>query len=248
MVAQSHAQPIPILLLRPKAQGADFADDLIVQFGSQLTLIESPLLAPRFFSPQMPAGPFAALILTSKTGVSAYLNLGAAVRDLPKSVYCVGESTAIAASLAGLFPICAAPNAKALIQDIAGCALQGRLLHLRGRDARGDVARNLQNAGIDTESVIVYAQEMHPLTIEAQTVLQQTSPVLVPLFSPRTAQIFAAEMGRISGISPLFVAAMSGDVALEARGLTAQVKVAHRPDAAAMRDALALLLVDVRRA
>lgn len=248
MVAQSHAKPLALLLTRPEAQAADFADDLVARFGDQLHLIKTPLLAPRFYAPALPTGPFAALILTSQTGVAAYLRLGDATQNLPKGVHCVGEITATAARNAGLNPLGVASDAKGLINDIVAQNPAGRLLHLRGRDARGDVAKNLNNAGIDTETAIVYVQDEQPLTAQAADVLRSASPVLIPLFSPRTARIFASEMVRIRGISPLYVIAMSAEIALEAARLSTQIKVAARPDASAMRDALAMLLADMQRA
>ena len=239
---------MPLLLTRPEAQGAGFADEVAARFGSRIRLIKTPLLAPRFYAPTLPAGKFSALIVTSKTGVEAYSRLSGDFPDLPKTVYCVGESTAALALAAGLKPLCAAPDANHLIQQIIRLQPTGPLLHLRGRDARGDVAKHLDNAGIETEVAVVYAQEGLPLTADAERVLRAASPVLVPLFSPRTASIFASEMVRIGGISPLFLATMSGEVALEAGALSAQIKVAMRPDSTAMCDTLALLLADMQRA
>lgn len=248
MVAQSHAKPLALLLTRPEVQGADFANALARRFGSQLHLIKTPLLAPRFYAPPLPAGPFAALILTSKTGVTAYLRLGDVTKDLPKDAYCVGESTATAAREAGLNAVRVAPDAKDLIREIIAQTPAGRLLHLRGRDARGDVAENLKNAGIDTNTAVLYAQEEHPLTDQATAVLRLKSPVLVPLFSPRTASIFSSEVARVRGVSPLFIIAMSGEIALEAARLSTQIKVTARPDATAMLATLALILADMQRA
>ena len=248
MVTQSHAHPIPLLLTRPEPQSAEFAQEMSARFGNQLALIKTPLLAPEFYAPPLPDGPFSALIITSKTGVAAYLKLGMSAQILPKVVYCVGDSTAMEAFRAGLQPVCTATDSRALIRDILAQRPSGRLLHLRGRDARGDIAESLSNNGTDTKMVIVYAQERQSLTGQAEQVLRAGDPVLVPLFSARTASIFASEMVRVGGISPLYLAAISDDVALEAGAIPAQVKVALRPDAGAMHDAVALLMAELLHA
>lgn len=96
--------------------------------------------------------------------------------------------------------------------------------------------------------VVVYAQEQQTLTAEAQAVLQGHIPVLVPLFSPRSAAIFAAELARIRGHSPLFVAAMSDEVARALHIKAARISVAGTPDAAAMLNCVMLLFEDMQRA
>jgi uroporphyrinogen-III synthase len=248
MVTQSRAKPVPLLLTRPEAQGASFADDLRARFGDQIRLVNTPLMVPRFFSPVLPDGPFAGLIITSQTGVEAYSQLGKAAQGLPRAVFCVGQRTASAAMKAQLLPELVAEDAADLIRQIKALRPTGKLLHLRGRDARGNVRDYLNSAGIDTAEAVIYAQEQQSLTPEAVAVLHEKNAVLAPLFSPRTAAIFAAEVQRIKGISPLFVAAISGEVALELAAISPQVRVAGKPDAALMLDVLALLLAEIGRA
>ena len=247
MVTQSRATPIPLLLTRPEAQGADFAQLLAARFGDALAIIKTPLLAPRFFSPVLPAGPFVALILTSQTGAEGYLRLGQA-EALPTDVFCVGERTASAARDARLCPLAIAPDAAQLILQIKALRPIGPLLHVRGRETRGNIGNLLQSAGIDTVDAVIYAQDPLPLTRHAIDALLSETPLLVPLFSPRTAALFAAELARIQAVSPLFIAAMSGEVALEVAKLGAQVTVADSPDAGAMADVVAVLLAKARRA
>ena len=247
MVTQSRALPIPLLLTRPEAQGADFAQLLTARFSDAVTIIKTPLLAPRFFAPALPPGPFAALILTSQTGVEGYMRLGQ-TEVLPKDVFCVGKRTANAAKDAGLRPLAIAPDAAHLILQIKAARPKGALLHLRGRETRGNISNLLHSTGIDTVDVVIYAQDPLPLAHPAVAALLSQTPLLVPLFSPRTAALFATELGRIPAVSPLFIAAMSGEVALEVAALGAQVDVANRPDAAAMADSVAVLLAKVRRA
>lgn len=248
MVTQSRAKPVPLLLTRPEAQGEDFANELRARFGPTLQIIKTPLLAPRFFAPPLPVGRYAALILTSQTGVEGYVRLGAATNALPKDVFCVGERTAKAARDAHLYPRAVADDAASLIRQITELRPAGPLLHLRGREARGNIRFLLDTAGIETVETVIYAQEQQALSAAAEAVLRKQNPVLVPLFSPRTAAIFVGEMARMGGISPLFLAAMSGEVALEAATISTQIKTAAKPNAASMIDALVLLLAEMKRA
>lgn len=238
---------MPLLLTRPKAQGTDFARHLQARFGSQLNVISTPLLVPEIFDPVLPSGPFSALILTSQTGVASYVRLFAK-HDLPKDVFCVGERTAHAAVQAGLTCLSHAQDAASLILQIRSLRPKGRLLHLRGRETRGNINALLDLGGIDTVDAIVYAQNSRQLTPHAIATLRGGLPVLAPLFSPRTAALFNLELARIHAVSPLFVAAMSSEVALELRATNAQIKVSDRPDACAMADTIALLLQDLQRA
>lgn len=248
MPAQSRANPVPLLLTRPDPQATDFARALQARFGAQLQVIRTPLLAPHFYAPVLPKRKFAGLILTSQTGVVAFQRLGDATMDLPRAVYCVGLRTADSARQAGLHPIITEQDAASLIRQIKANPPPGALLHLRGREARGNIENSLINAGIDTFDCIVYAQEQRGLVPEAKAVLHRPFPVLIPLFSPRTAAIFAAELAQATAISPLFVAAMSGEVALEMRPKPTKIRIAGTPDAAQMLVTVALLLADMQRA
>ena len=247
MVTQSRARPVPLLLTRPEVQGADFAARLLSEFGDRVAIIKTPLLTPRFFAPVLPHGPFSAMILTSQTGVEGYVRLGLALH-LPKEVFCVGERTARAACAAQLMPVAVAKDAASLIAQISALKPKGALLHLRGRETRGDICNLLISAGIETVDVVIYGQDPLPFNNAATKTLNGNRPVLVPLFSPRTAVLFTAGLSQITVNSPLFVAAMSDEVALAAGALGAQIKIAKQPDAAAMIDVVALFLAELQRA
>ncbi|MCW1918968.1 uroporphyrinogen-III synthase [Rhodobacter sp. KR11] len=222
------AQPRPLILLtRPEAQSQRFARDL------GLPCLISPLIAPRFLHPEIPA--HRALILTSETGALA-------ARGLPPCrAYCVGDQTAATARALGFDAVSAQGDAKALIALILTDPV-APLLHLRGCEARGDIAARLTAAGLPTAEALAYAQEERPLTAEAIAALRGTAPVLVPLFSPRSATLLAAELARIGATAPLRVVAMSQAVAeaaraLDSRALDPEPRIAARPDALSMREA-----------
>ena len=237
MTPQSRA--LPVILTRPAAQGDRFAADLRARFGHQVAPILSPLLAPVFLPVELPAGPFRAILLTSETGAQAAARLS----GLPRLAWCVGDRTAAAARALGFDARSAAGDADALVAAVLASGDAGPFLHLRGRDSRGDVAARLTAAGMPTRDLVVYVQEPQPLNDQALAYLAGAEPVIVPLFSPRTAQLFAATAPK----APLYIAALSPTVAQALGQLPRQMlSVADRPDAAALLQALVPLIKAAR--
>lgn len=226
MARQSHPT---ILLTRPLAQSQRFAD----QIGGAVI---SPLMLPEFLAPSLPKTDFAAVILTSETGVQAARRISATGAVLPDLAYCVGNRTAQTARAAGFQALSAEGDASALLALIKARHTSGRLLLLRPEDAAGDLTKDLNSAGIDTVSFIVYRQKPQSLTAEATALLQGDTAVILPVFSPRSARLLAAEIRRIKGNAPLWLAALSPAVA-QAFDLPADlIQIAVRPDASAMLD------------
>lgn len=231
MAAQSFHPTI--LLTRPAAQSTRFAK------GLDADVVISPLIAPVFPTVDLPTGDWAAVILTSETGAEA----AGRMRDrLPDLAFCVGQRTAEVARKAGFATRSADGDAEALLALILSTGI-APLLHLRGREARGDLAERLSAKGMRCDGVVVYAQEAQPLTAQAIDLLRGDKPVIVPLFSPRTAEILAVECRRIAATAPLIVIAMSAAVAEAARPLGAPTIVAAHPDADSMGAALRAQLV-----
>ena len=196
----------------------------------------SPLIEPEFDGRAPDLSGIWGLIFTSVTAVKAFVNLCPLAR-LP--AYAVGDATAEAARAAGLDAISAGGDAEALIRRILADAPQGPLLHLRGRHAHGAVAQRLSEAGCPTREAILYTQVSQPLTPRAQSLLNGQDPVIMPLFSPRTAEIFSKEH---RGSAPILVAAMSDRVAEAVTVKVAKLVVAERPTRECMRDAVDGLL------
>lgn len=240
MAPQHHA--FPILLTRPAPQAARFADDLRRRFGARLHPVISPLMTPRFMAPAWPVAPYATLILTSETGVEAAARLRATGRALPLRAVCVGDRTAQAAEAAGFTATSAQGDAEALLALILASGDPGPFLHLRGRDARGDIAPRLAAGGRTAHAAIVYEQEAQPLSDEARRLLSGRDPVVVPLFSPRTARLLV-EQGPFT--APLLLAAISPAAARSADSLApTRLVTAARPDGPAMLDAVDMLISD----
>jgi uroporphyrinogen-III synthase len=159
-----------------------------------------------FVDPTLPEGPFAAVILSSETGAQAAASLKA---RLPDHAFCVGDRTAAAARLAGFAATSAQGDAAALLALILSDP-PGPLLHLRGQDTRGDLARRLSARGVPA-----------------------------PLFSPRSAAILGAECVRIAATAPIHVVALSPAVAEAARFSIQSVQVADQPNAKSLIQAMA---------
>ena len=116
---------------------------------------------------------------------------------------------------------------------------RGPLLHLRGQETRGDLAERLRSSGIETNETVVYVQEPRPLTVEAIGLLCGMVPVAVPLFSPRTATLFAEAVAALQGAAPLWIAALSPAVASAAATVgAARLATAPHPDAESLLNAL----------
>lgn len=236
MTPQSRA--IPTLLTRPRTQGDRFGVALAERFGGRLSICVSPLIAPHFMDGAIEEKPYSALILTSETGALSAARHG----GLPRLAYCVGDRTAATARTLGLTAISADGDATALVALILSSGETGPLLHLRGKDARGDIAATLQRAGLWADEAVTYDQRPEPLTAEARAMLDGAAPVLLPLFSPRTAAILAAQ-GPFP--APLMVAALSPSVAEAAATLfPVRQAIADAPNADALLTAISTI-VDV---
>lgn len=227
-----------LLLTRPAEASERFAAQLRGILGAQAPAV---LIAPLMrvdYAGRLPAmDRVAGLIFTSANGVRAYAAAGGR-RDCPAWV--VGDATGEAARRAGIVARVAGGDARALVAALARERPAGALLHVRGEHARGDVARKLRAVGIDVRETVLYRQILLPLGDAARAVLDGRAPVVVPLFSPRTAAQFAAQY---RGRAPLLVAAMSHAVEQEVAHLpAARLVTAERPDAPAMLRTVVTLL------
>lgn len=227
-----------LLLTRPEAASLRFADQCKERFGDGLRVVVSPVLRPVFLAPPSPE-PVAGVIFSSETGVEGFCRWSS-LRGLP--AFCVGPRTAEAATGAGFKTQEAGGDAQALFALLVKTRPQGLLLHARGRDTTGNLAQDLRREGLNVAEAVLYAQEPQDLTPEARALLAGEAEVLLPVFSPRSVQLLAAQME--DGVcAPLLVAALSPAVARVASVLPARRReTAQRPDADGMLGALARLI------
>ena len=218
-----------VLLTRPLPAARRFLAALEAAHGAPLPVILSPVLEIRPVEVVLTERP-AAVLLTSQNGAGRAGDRG--LQGLP--AWCVGAQTAAAARAQGLEPLEAGPDAEALLGRLLEARPPGLLLHLRGEHARGDIAARLRAAGLRAEEAVAYRQEPRPPTPEARSALDGPGPLVVPLFSPRSAALVVAWHPRAA----LRVVAMSPAVADAAAPLRPErLLVADAPSGSAMIEA-----------
>jgi uroporphyrinogen-III synthase len=240
MARQSRQGAEPtILLTRPEAGADRFSAQLRARLGQGIRIVASPLLTARWLAPDLPGGPWGAVIFTSETAVGAFRALG----PPPLPAFCVGDRTAAAAQAAGFAAQSADGDVTALIGMMGQRPPAGPLLYARGRDSTGDLANRLTALGFPVTELVVYEQVATPLSPRAAQLMAGQSPVIAPIFSPRTAALLARDAALRERTAPLWVAALSAAVATAlAPAKPERMVCAARPDAGAMLGAVAGLL------
>ncbi|WP_347267675.1 uroporphyrinogen-III synthase [Paracoccus sp. (in: a-proteobacteria)] len=219
--------PDPVLLLtRPEAAARRFAAEPAL---ARLAVIVSPVL--RIVPVAHDAARIAAargLVLTSVNAVPA----AGAGRGRP--AICVGPATAEAARAAG-FAVTEGPGDAARMLPLLRDLDEG-WLHPHG----AHVAKVLPVPGM-----VVYDQQPVALNAAARAALAGAAPVILPLFSPRSALLLA---GQAAGArAPLWLAPISAAAAAAWQGAAwhgaaARLVTAATPDAAGVLAAVLALL------
>lgn len=211
-----------LLLTRPGPQSLRFAGMV-----SGARVVISPVLrivGLEFDRAQ--ADRAARLVFTSENAV-AFAGAG-----WGRPALCVGPRTAQAAQAAGFAAVEGPGDAQRMLPMLGDWA---DALHLHGLHR----AMELPLAGI-----AVYDQQAQPLTPEAREALAGDAPVILPLFSPRSARLLAAELGAIPARAPLAVVAISDNAGAAWRdaGGRGRIDIADAPDGAAMQRSVQRLI------
>ena len=215
-----------IVLTRPLPASRRFARSLRAA-GMTAPILFSPVLGIEPFpGPGLPEG--VTVIFTSENGVHAAALLGPLAG---RRAVAVGERTASVARGYGM-------EAEALGGDAGALAARltqrggGPYLHLHGLHVTSDLAGSLRAAGIAAEARAIYDQRALPLTGAARQGIAKGA--IVPLFSPRSAEIVAEGAGR--GARNATIVALSAKV-LDSWPWKDRALVAKATDAASMVDA-----------
>ncbi|MBF9034970.1 uroporphyrinogen-III synthase [Rhodobacterales bacterium HKCCE2091] len=215
-----------ILLTRPCAQSERFAETL--RGLAEIRIV--PLMEIVTTGPLPDLSTAAGLIFTSENGVRAFAELSPR-RDLPS--WAVGGRTRAAAEAIGLVAREGGGTADTLVDAILVAPPdRGRLWHLRGTHATGDVAARLRDADRDADEAVVYDQRACAPS-EPLAPLAVGRRVVVPLFSPRSARLFAGAVGSGDGDWVPVCLSEAVAAALPDR-LRRRAAVADSPDAAAL--------------
>lgn len=203
---------------------------------TRVTPIYSPLIAIEGLDAVVTFTDEAA-VFSSANGV-AYGPLGAGRR-----AYCVGAATTKAAIAKGWIAEQRGQTADTLVTDLIAHPPGQPLIHLSGVHTRGDIAARLTAKGIPTRNIAVYDQIALPLTAEAHACIAREKPLMLPLFSPRTAAQFADQVPKAATVHAIALSeAVVEKVAPASYG---SVTVAATPDANAMSDEIARVLYDL---
>lgn len=204
-----------LLLTRPAPDSARFAA-LLPEFGAVISPILRIVPAPHDAARLARAE---GLVFTSGHAVA----VAGPGRDRP--AFCVGPRTAALARAAGFSVIEGPGDADGLAAVLTASGLT--LLHPHGRH----LARELP-----VEGMVVYDQVSQPLNAEAAALLAGQGPVILPLFSPRSAALLADAAG--GAAAPLWLAAISRKVLEAWPGPSDRQALAAAPDGRALAAAI----------
>ncbi len=172
------------------AQSAAYAAELQQVFAGKVTIVQSPLQDIVPLKTAISLKDVHHLLFTSANGVRVFCDLSER-RDIP--CLCVGDKTAAVARALGLEAVSAGGN----VQDLAALmrkydhADDGQFLYLHGQHTAREIPGKIRD-------IVIYDQIGCELTKTAKSALTDHAPVLVPLFSPRSADLF---MQQISGLT-----------------------------------------------
>lgn len=234
-----------ILITRAEAQAKAFAAELEAALPGRFSPLYWPLI--RIVPEAVPVrlDGIQALLFTSANAVRVFAAMEAR-RDLP--ALCVGDETARVAQALGFAAESAHGNAGDLARMAAGAWLPGAgaYLHLRGREAAGDLAGALMSEGIEVREQVVYdAQPAAGLPEEVAVRLVAGDLPAILFFSPRSARIFesfhrdartAGQGWALGGTDAICISAATA-APLGQAGF-GRIRVAPSPDRAGMLAAL----------
>ncbi|MCY4305376.1 MAG: uroporphyrinogen-III synthase [Aestuariivita sp.] len=223
-------EPKPVLLMtRPVEVAIEFIETLPQEHLTQVKVIFSPLMEIKFRTVSVNRHNLQGVIFTSRNGVKA---IGASSNLSKVPAYCVGKKTTELAQKNGWKSTFLGLNAEEFIPNLIKKKPSTPLIHFRGQFTRGKIAEHLTNQGLATTEQIIYDQIVCSLTTDAQDALISGTPIITPLFSPRTAMQFAKEC---TASSTLTIAALSIAVA-DALGQKTNynVHIAPTPNAKSM--------------
>ncbi|MBM3605091.1 MAG: uroporphyrinogen-III synthase [Alphaproteobacteria bacterium] len=151
--------------------------------------------------------------------------VGAAGPGRRRLAICVGGRTAEAACAAGFTVRQGNGFAQSLLPMIAEA--QVPLIHPHGLH----LAQRLPVPGM-----VVYAQEAQPLDDRARALLEAPGPVILPVFSPRSARLVAQEVTEAR--APLWLVAISAAARAAWHRPAAREAIATTPSACSMAEAV----------
>lgn len=217
-----------VLVSRPAVQASEFRQML----GSSVLCISSPILEIEFLQLKFDPDNFGGFIFASRNGVLA------ASRNFDLKghrAFAVGRRTAQLASEFGMAVTHSNGGSNELVQHVAQANPEKKLMLVRGENSVGHVVENLASFGVAADQVVGYLQVPRQLSDEAKKALQGPKGILVPVFSPRSAQLLGIEFNKSGVFAPITLIGMSEKIIASWCGpVPAVTHVAKRPTLAEM--------------
>ncbi len=225
-----------VLITRPRPQAEQFAKAIEEARPGLFSCIIAPLLTIEILKKPVDLVGVDALIFTSANGVRAFLE-NSTRRDIP--ALCAGKAAYIVARKAQINATLQGPTAGELRDTLLAGSQDGRsFLHITGNHQAIDLTGSLGNAGISAEKLVLYDQLRQPLPPDVAALLAAGGIHAVPLFSPRTAKIFAELCSSMNLPPDLALVCISSAAAQQVEKLGLALTIADNPTQSAMIDAL----------
>lgn len=209
-----------LLMTRPRRDAERFVAGLAPELLKGVRVLYAPLLEIVRTAPNPDLTGMAGVIFSSGNAVALMSDGGGA------PCFCVGARTAAKAREKGFRVDVTARDAQDLVTRMIALEPAAPLVHISGAHRRGDIAHHLSQAGITTQVAEIYDQRLLPLSSEGQTALAGDLPVILPLFSPRTAVHLADQILPARGTTAIAlsstVAAALGDAVFRDIQIAAQ--------------------------
>lgn len=233
-----------LLVTRPEVQAEQTAQAL--RAGGHEVVIASLLRIETVPNPDLGAGSWTAVVLTSANAVRAIAAHRRVGELLSLPAFAVGERTAAAARDVGFTQV---ESANGDVMELAAVLTDrlpesSRILYLCGHDSAGDLAGMLTEAGFRVRTVVVYRAVADGwLPAEVAAALAGGSVDGVLHYSRRSALAFLAaakEVGVLDKSKELKHFCLSSEVAVPLRQASARrIFVAARPNEQALLDLVA---------
>ena len=186
-----------------------------------------------------------AVLFTSANGVREFSKLLTTKAHIP--CFCVGDKTSAEAREHGFTAFSAKGGADDLIALVTAVLnpADGPILYLHGKIVTGDITEQLVKKGFTVNDHVIYEQVPQTLTDEARDLFANGSLHILPLFSPMTAKILAAEITAHPDwkLDHIDAICLSENVRKQVSGLEFQsLTTVATPTADAMSSAIAVLL------
>ncbi|GGA18238.1 uroporphyrinogen-III synthase [Neptunicoccus cionae] len=227
-----------LLMIRPEPQSRAFTAAFTAQTDRAVPVIYSPVIGITPRNDVDLPDDATLLLFTSVNSVTVWSKH---TTDRSPSTLCVGENTAEAARAQGFKTQSADGTGEDLLALVlAQATREDRIYYLSGNHAALDLAQALQANGLNARRIVLYDQSPVTLSKVALTALNE-EPVVVPIFSPRTARYLAEQISDVPLFKCRFLC-ISENAAAPLKGLPAPTEIASYPTRASMISALDMTL------